>query len=191
MTDTQIDHRVNKIRNQVNHLRDIMDDVLQLARMQANKSEFNPIRIDFDEFCRDILDEFQSQPSITHQLVYTCSDNPLYTSADTKLLRKIIDNLVSNAIKYSPDKTHVYVDVVHQDGHLQLKVRDEGIGIPEEDQKHLFEAFHRDVNVGTISGTGLGLSIALQSIELHGGTITCESRVGVGTTFTVTLPTAP
>ncbi|MFN8375024.1 MAG: PAS domain S-box protein [Anaerolineae bacterium] len=190
MDDSQIDHRINKIRNQVNHLRDIMDDVLQLARMQANRIEFSPARVDFDEFCRDILDEFQSQPSVTHELVYTCSERPLYINADTKLLRKIIDNLVSNAIKYSPNKTHVYVDVMHEDGHLQLKVRDEGIGIPEEDQKHLFEAFHRGVNVGTISGTGLGLSIAWQSIELHGGTILCESLLGEGTTFTVTLPSA-
>jgi PAS domain S-box-containing protein len=188
MDDTQIDRRIGKIRSQVDHLRSVMDDVLQLARMQAGKNEFNPVETDFDEFCRDILDEFQSQPDTSHRLNYACDQHPLMVMIDHKLMRKIIANLVSNAIKYSPDKATVYVHITSDQNSVNLSVRDEGIGIPEEDQKHLFEAFHRGVNVGTISGTGLGLSIAKQSVDLHGGTITCESVLGQGTTFKVTLP---
>jgi signal transduction histidine kinase len=167
-----------------------MDDVLQLARIQAGKNDFNPIETDLDEFCRDIVDEFQSQPDTSHQLIYTCPEHPLLVMVDVKLMRKIIANLISNAIKYSPEKASVYIHVSRDSGGVSVSVRDEGIGIPEEDQKHLFEAFHRGVNVGTISGTGLGLSIAKQSVDLHGGTITCESILGEGTTFAVTLPIA-
>ncbi len=188
MDDEQIERRIDKIRTQVDHLRRIMDDVLQLARMQAGKNEFKPTVVDFDEFCRDILDEFQSRPDIKHRLIYTCSERPLPIAIDPKLMRNILANLVSNAIKYSPDSASVYITIRRDNGTVTLRVRDEGIGIPEEDHKHLFEAFHRAVNVGTISGTGLGLSIAKQSVDSHGGTITCESEVGIGTTFTVTLP---
>ena len=80
------------------------------------------------------------------------------------------------------------VILVYIDEMLSLTVRDEGIGIPAPDLDHLFEPFHRAVNVGTISGTGLGLVIAKEAVELHGGTITVESQVGIGTAFTITIP---
>jgi signal transduction histidine kinase len=100
----------------------------------------------------------------------------------------VIDNLVSNALKYSPADKSIWIDLSRDDARMVLRVQDEGIGIPDEDLKHLFEPFHRASNVGTISGTGLGLSITKHAVDLHGGTIVPESQPGVGTTFTVTLP---
>jgi signal transduction histidine kinase len=107
---------------------------------------------------------------------------------DEKLLLHILTNLLTNAIKYSPQDTTVLFGCSCENQEVIFEIKDEGIGIPPEDQKRLFESFHRAKNVGAIPGTGLGLAIVQKSVELHGGRITCTSEVGVGTTFRVTLP---
>jgi signal transduction histidine kinase len=107
---------------------------------------------------------------------------------DPKLLRRALNNLLNNAIKYSPDDKPITVSLEVVEGEAVIRISDQGIGIPEDDLRHLFEPFHRAANVGKIQGTGLGLAIARQAIELHGGTIAVDSTVGVGTTFTVRLP---
>ena len=188
LADVQIEQRLGKIQEQVGHLKDIMEDVLQLARLQARRTEFNPTRFNLDSLCRTILDEFLSQSDVVHHLLYTCSDALYEVELDKKLIRQAINNLVSNALKYSPVDSTITVTLAYVDEMLSLTVRDEGIGIPAPDLDHLFEPFHRAVNVGTISGTGLGLVIAKEAVELHGGTITVESQVGIGTAFTITIP---
>jgi PAS domain S-box-containing protein len=188
MTDSQIDHRVHNIRQQVQHLKNIIEDVLQLARIQSGRLEFNPALTNLDGLCRSVIDEFESHPDVTHELVYRCDEKLRETKLDNRLMRQIINNLVSNAIKYSPGADAVFINLEHSNQALILSVRDQGIGIPEADLYHLFEPFHRAANVGTISGTGLGLSITKEAVELHGGTIEVESQVGVGTRFVVTIP---
>ena len=190
LPDDQIEQRFDKIKDQIAHLKDIMEDVLLLARLQARRMEFNPVLLDLDSLCRSVLDEFQSQPDIAKRLTYTCDTELKTVRLDKKLMRQMINNLVSNAVKYSTNNP-IRVSLRYQDYALLLTVEDEGIGIPEGDLKHLFEPFHRAANVGTISGTGLGLVIAKESVELHGGTIAVESEEGVGTTFTVRIPVAP
>ncbi len=188
LTDEQIEQRYGKIKEQVGHLKDIMEDVLLLARMQARRVEFNPVILQLDALCRSVLDEFQTRPDITHHMVYTCNDAPREVRVDRKLMRQIINNLVSNAIKYSAGGATIMVNLDYTAENVVFSVRDEGIGIPEADLKHLFEPFHRAANVGNISGTGLGLVITKESVDLHGGAITVESQVGVGTTFSVSIP---
>lgn len=188
MADEQVEQRLGKIREQVNHLTDIMDDVLHLARIQARRVQFNPIELDIDGLCRDILDEFQSQRDFNHVLVYTCQPNIPNPRLDKKLMRQVINNLVSNAIKYSQEMKPIRVTLSCDESELRLEVTDEGIGIPEPDIKHLFEPFHRGQNVGMISGTGLGLAIIWESVSLHGGRIDVQSEVGRGSTFVVSIP---
>lgn len=188
MNDEEIEHRLQKIRFQVHHLRDIIDDVLQLTRIQTERAEFKPVEVNFDEFCREIVDEFQNQTNITHQFAYTCSEQLPPANIDKKLMRQALSNLLSNAMKYSPGGKTVWIDLSQDQDNFIVSVRDEGIGIPEDDIKHLFEAFHRATNVGIIPGTGLGLAILSQAVELHHGKIGLESEVGVGTTFTVSIP---
>ena len=101
-----------------------------------------------------------------------------------------MDNLLTNAIKYSPDKGQITFELDQDDEHVIIRVSDKGIGIPEADQSRLFEPFHRASNVGSVKGTGLGLSIVKQYVELHGGHIEVESEVGKGSTFRVLLPMA-
>jgi signal transduction histidine kinase len=107
---------------------------------------------------------------------------------DKRLLRQVLNNLLANAIKYSPNGGTVRFELICQNDRAIFQIQDQGIGIPKEDQPRLFEFFHRAKNVGAITGTGLGLAIVKQCVELHGGDITVKSEVGVGTLFTVTLP---
>jgi PAS domain S-box-containing protein len=190
LTEDEIEQKFTRIKEQVWHLKDIMDDVLLLARMQARRVEFNPVMLDLDELCRSVIDEFQSRPDIHHQFVYSCDSFVRDARLDPKLMRQIISNLVSNAIKYSPPDKPVLIHLEFTAEAVVLSVSDQGIGIPDSDQKHLFEPFHRAGNVGTISGTGLGLVITQEAVELHRGTLSFESQVGVGTTFTIRIPLA-
>jgi len=107
---------------------------------------------------------------------------------DEELLRHILGNLVTNAVKYSPPESAIDVSVGCARGEIVLVVEDHGIGIPVEDQPRLFETFHRGRNVSHIAGTGLGLAIVRKSVELHGGRIAVRSVPDQGTEFTVTIP---
>jgi signal transduction histidine kinase len=122
------------------------------------------------------------------EIAFTNTGNCTNAQMDEKLLGHILTNLLSNVIKYSPKGGTVQFDLVCTDFEYVFRITDRGIGIPEEDQQCLFESFSRASNVGTIQGTGLGLAIVKKAVDLHGGTISVQNQVGVGTTFTVTLP---
>lgn len=188
MSQEQIEQKLTKIKEQVGHLKDIMDDVLLLARMQARRVEFDPILLDPNALCQTVIEEFQSRPDIQHQILYTFEGLEELAKLDKKLMREMINNFISNAIKYSPPDKPVTVHLERTPDALVLRVVDQGIGIPDADQNHLFEPFHRATNVGSVSGTGLGLVITKEAVDMHGGTITVESQVGTGTTFTVHIP---
>jgi len=188
LSEEQIQQRFDKIKTQIGRLTGIMEDVLMLVRMQARRVAFNPVKLDLDALFRSILEEFQSRADIKHRLEYNVSEVNHEVLFDRKLMEQIISNLVSNAIKYSPEEKVIRIHLEYSDPTVILKVSDEGIGIPEADLPYLFEPFHRAANVETIGGTGLGLVIIKEAVELHGGTITVESQVGVGTTFTVRIP---
>ncbi|HEX2621039.1 MAG TPA: PAS domain S-box protein [Phototrophicaceae bacterium] len=188
MNQTQVNTRLDQIRQQVMHMKDIIEDVLQLDRIQSGHVEFRPVLGDLDALCQEIVHEFESQAEYRERINYVCERPPVATHFDVRLMRQSITNLISNALKYSPADKDIYIDMTHNSAEITLRITDQGIGIPPEDLKRLFEPFHRATNVGTISGTGLGLSITRQAVELHSGTIIPDSRVGAGTTFTITLP---
>jgi len=188
LTEEQIGQKLLKITEQVGHLKDIMEDVLMLARMQQRRVEFEPILLDPSALCRTIIEEFESRPDIHHQIFYTFDGQERNEKLDKKLIRQMISNLISNAIKYSPSDKPVTVHLAMTPTAVVFRVSDQGIGIPESDQSHLFEPFHRATNVGSISGTGLGLVITKEAVDMHRGTITVESQLGIGTTFTVRIP---
>lgn len=188
MTDQQIEQRFNNIRGQVDHLKDIIEDVLQFTRIDIQHVEYHPQPVDLDALCKDIIGEFDIRSDVPHQFIYEAHDVPTAMNLDKKLMRQIINNLVSNAVKYSPADKPVHLRLVCKDQMCTMTVADEGIGIPEADLKHMFVPFHRAGNVGTISGTGLGMIISRKAVELHGGTIAIQSKVGNGTTITVEIP---
>lgn len=188
LSDAQIEERLTKIRQQVEHLKGLMADVLELARIQARRVSFAPAALDPALFCRNLLAEFASLFGARHQLHYEGADHLPLVELDQRLLRQILTNLLSNAVKYSPVEHPVTVTLDYTNDLLTLQVQDAGIGIPATDLPHLFQPFQRATNVGVIPGTGLGLAITKEAVELHGGTITATSVVGAGTTMTVCIP---
>lgn len=188
LTEPQIDERLDKMQEQLGYLTAIMEDVLQLARLQARRMEFNPVWLNLDALCRTILEEFQSHPQAVQRLQYLSTGAHSKVYVDKRLMRQIFSNLISNALKYSPKEKMVHVQLREQNTDVILEICDKGIGIPPTDLQHLFEPFHRGENVGVVAGTGLGLVIVKEAVELHGGTITVKSLIGTGTTVTVQLP---
>lgn len=189
--EKKINH-IHRIQSAINNMNQLLEDVLTLGKAESGTVEFNPSPTDLVNFCQEIIEELQL---ITHnQIPINLSSNKNETEVylDRKLLRHIVTNLLSNALKYSPDGGTVNLKIHIEDKQISLEFKDEGIGIPPEDQQKLFEAFHRSVNVGKIPGTGLGLAIVKQCVDLHQGKITVKSEVAgnpqQGTTFTVTLP---
>ena len=176
----------NRIEASAHQLLQMLDDMLVVAQMESGNLDFYPEPLNIESFIQRIVQEFQFIHSETHSLIFE-SRFAGNVNADPRLLRQIAANLISNAIKYSPQGSEVRVTLDHQDAQVALVVQDQGIGIPEADQPRLFAAFQRASNIGDVSGTGLGLAIVKQAVELHGGTVHLESKVKVGTTVTVTI----
>ena len=178
----------HRIKNTIKSLTDLMDDILVISRAESRFQQFNPSWLDLKKLCNEIVEEIQRSTSSKHKIVFTSKGRFNLCYIDENLLQHILINLLSNAIKYSPEEGTIYFELDGHEEEVIFKITDSGIGIPVEDQKLLFTSFHRARNVRKIQGTGLGLSIVKKMIELHGGQISFESQVGVGTTFTVILP---
>lgn len=185
---TQIDYRLGKILRQVKYMQQVMDNLLHIASAQAGKIEFNATLEDIDIICQDIIEEYHSRPDYEGRIRYRCNHKPAFAEVDSRLLRQILSNLLSNALKYSSSKAPVDLDLSYGEHRITIRVRDYGIGIPAEELASIDQPFHRARNVGTISGTGLGLSIVKQAAEAHGGEIRFASEVDVGTSCTIILP---
>ncbi len=177
-----------RIQTSVKRLTQMMDDLLNVSRNDSGTVSFNPHRVDLAAFCRELIDEIKTTNDPKNNLIFRQSGQVEPFPADINLMRYILTNLLLNAIKYTPSGDDITCELLAENDEVVLTIADKGIGIPQEDQTHLFEPFFRGSNVGTIKGTGLGLKIVKDYIELHGGTISCESQPGEGTTFTVRLP---
>lgn len=177
-----------RIENSVKRMTELVDDVLLISKAEAGKLEFNPQPLIIKSFCETLAEEIQLSIGKKNRINFTYSGQVNPVCLDEKLLIHILNNLLINAIKYSPQETIVYLICNCQQHEVIFEIQDEGIGIPVEDQKRLFESFHRAKNVGNIPGTGLGLTIVQKSVNLHNGRISVVSQVGVGTTFQVRLP---
>jgi PAS domain S-box-containing protein len=182
--DKRLEH-VERILARVKFLSGLLDDILTISKAETVGLDFSPAPLDLEALCRDIIEEIQ--PGSGPQVLFSASGSHMITG-DEKLLHQMISNLLSNAIKYSPNSGVVQVDLYGENDSTVLHISDQGIGIPEDDQKRLFETFHRGRNAAGIPGTGLGLAIAHRAAEAHGGTIAVESDEGIGTTFIVRLP---
>ena len=200
--------QLHQIQSEVKHMTDLMEDVLFLSRANANKAKLNITKFDLADFCKRLLVQMKKTfaenytlhsflhilpNEIAIQNFHIENELPIVSvNMDEKLLRQIITNLITNAIKYSHQNTtiefKVTVDFRVSSPNVSFVISDRGIGIPEEDLEHLFSAFHRGKNVGILPGTGLGLSIVKNCIDIHNGTIAVNSKLNVGTEFTVTLP---
>lgn len=189
MSDKEKSDMLTEIRFATERLNRLLDDILITSKVEAGKLEFNPEPLNLEMFCQKIVREFEIMDAQNHDLQFVMIGSCGLAIMDEKLLRHILSNLLSNALKYSPSGSPVYFKIDCRNGNVvTFQVKDEGIGIPSENQKHLFKSFYRADNVGEISGTGLGLFIVKQCVDLHSGIINVKSEVDKGTEFTVILP---
>lgn len=202
LNESKKEEYIQYIQNAVKHLDQLLNNVLLIGKSELGKIKLNPEPIDLENFCQELVREIQLTAGHKHEIIFktqdTSTNNCLSVTTktrqpclDIKLLRHILTNLLANAIKYSPQGGIIRFDVYCLQTEAVFRIQDQGIGIPEEDQENLFSSFHRASNVGKIPGNGLGLSIVKEYVELHGGEITVASKVGVGTTFIVSLPFSP
>ena len=183
--DKRLRH-IHRIKSSVNHLNDILEEFLSVGRLEEGRVEATWSLIDLPKLVHEVVADLQDMLK-TGQSVQTTFDCSRTIRSDPSLLRKILVNLLSNAIKYSAENQPVYVTVRCQETNFQLTIRDEGIGISADDQKHLFERFFRAKNATNFAGTGLGLHIVAKYLELLGGTIDLVSQLGQGTTVMLTF----
>ena len=179
---------LEKIDEQTYRLSALVDDLLDLGSIRAGKTELRPGRCDLCEICRSVVDE---QCVLTGRVIEVeLPETPVMLEADSERLSQVGTNLVSNAIKYSPDGSPVKVSVVRQENTARLAVQDFGQGMEKEQLKHIFEPFYRapEAQSSKKSGWGLGLVICKDIVERHGGRIWCESHEGEGSTLYVELP---
>ncbi len=182
---------VKSFRPQIERMTHMLDEVLLVNKADANLLDFNPHPVEIHHLLPDVISKARLIDDYRHNITLKIADDvPAHLSMDPTLLEHILMNLLSNATKYSPEDKQVVLDV-RQDSttdELVFHVKDAGMGIPLDDQKRLFQPFHRAKNVQHINGTGLGLAIVQNSAELHGGRVSFTSQVDEGSIFTVRLP---
>ncbi|HCN78943.1 MAG TPA: hypothetical protein DIT13_17340 [Verrucomicrobiales bacterium] len=178
----------NDIFTSTRHMAGLMEQVLVLGRVEAGKLGCKTAPCDLDILAGKIVDENLSATNRKCPVIWRSEGGLDGARADESLLRHIFSNLITNAVKYSPEGGEVLLTARREGGDAVFQVVDHGIGIPENERGRLFEAFHRCSNVGETPGTGLGLVIVKRCVELHGGSVHVESATGKGTAFTVRLP---
>jgi PAS domain S-box-containing protein len=186
--DKQRGKHIVRIRSAVNNLTSILNDFLSLSKLEEGKVLSQPVEFIFNDFCTDLLEDILPILKPGQKIVSPTDNLQIVLFLDHKLLKNILLNLFSNAIKYSEEDKSIYFEFEVDEKWLYFSIRDEGIGIPSEEQEHLFTRFFRAHNVENIQGTGLGLTIVKRYLELMEGSIHFESQLGVGTIFKISLP---
>jgi len=180
-----INKHVGKIKSSVAGLTFILNNFLQLEKLESGKIAATFAEFNLRELGEEITEEMQLLVKNLQIITYKHIGSATNILLDKNLLKNSIVNLITNAVKYSGENAKIEFTTEINDKTIAIMVKDDGIGIPKEDQKYLFDAFFRAHNTGSIPGTGLGLNIVARHVSLMGGKITCNSAVNKGTLFTL------
>jgi two-component system sensor kinase FixL len=183
-----ITKHVAKIKNAVANLTTILNDFLSLEKLEAGKTEPTFQSFDLVKLAEEMTEEMQVVAKQNQNIIYQHTGTENMVILDANLLRNCVVNLISNAIKYSGENTFIEFNSEINPKACIITIKDNGIGIPDTDQKHLFEAFFRAHNTGNIPGTGLGLNIVARYVNLMSGNVDFKSEVNKGTVFTISFP---
>jgi signal transduction histidine kinase len=177
------------IAGQARRLHTLIDSVLDLAQLHNGQARIVYQVVDLARLARRVVGE-ASQMAVRHTIEFQGTDTPVMIEGDQVRLEQVLQNLLDNAVKYSPEGGAITVGVEQRNGEAVLSVGDQGIGIPEEARAQLFDRFYRAGNIDRrrMHGTGIGLSIVTEIVALHGGAVEVESVVGQGSTFIIRLP---
>lgn len=176
--------------DRINGMRNLIMDLLDLTRMESGKKVRNLKSIDIVDVARHVINTVQPLAIQKNLKVFLQGDSEVYLTADANEIEIILNNFISNAVKYNVEGGSVFITLKKEDKSIEISVKDTGIGMRKEDLALLFQDFVRIKNEKTkfISGSGLGLSIAKKMVELYSGTVSVESTPDVGSIFTVTIP---
>lgn len=180
------DKHIYRIKDSVKHLNNLLEDFLSLGKLEEGHIKAVGNRCNVREFVLEIVDELRAIMKKDQQMHCDWKGEDCFTT-DKHLLKNILLNLLSNAVKFSPEGASIWLQVEIENNKLHVSVKDEGIGISEEDQQHLFSSFFRGKNVINIEGTGLGLHIVKRYVTLLEGDISLSSQLGQGTTVVIHL----
>ena len=183
----KFEEHTGKIKHSIKNLTELLDDFLSISKIEEGGIKIYPDEFRIKKFIGSICSEMQMITKTNQQINYTHNGEE-FSYLDSKLLKNILYNLISNAIKYSPNEKAIEVISTLKENYLVISIKDFGIGIPKKDQNHLFERFYRCENASTIQGTGLGLNIVSNYVDLLNGEINFESEENEGTMFTLTFP---
>ncbi|MBB5634121.1 PAS domain S-box-containing protein [Pedobacter cryoconitis] len=185
--NSNIEKHVHKIKNAVGNLTTILNDFLSLERLEAGRVEpaFQPF--DLVKLAEEITEEMQMIAKQDQNIIYQHTGLESMVSLDQNLLKNCMINLINNAIKYSGENTFIEFNTEINEQQYLITIKDNGIGIPDTDQRHLFQPFFRAHNTGNIPGTGLGLNIVLRYVGLMNGEVQFESEINKGTKFTLSF----
>lgn len=178
---------IRRIRDSVTHMNELLEDFLSLGKLEEGKVSITVSTFAVRDFAEDVVDEMKAHLKQGQEILLDVNGDKQF-STDKRMLKNILLNMLSNAIKFSPEGKQVSLSIANAENRLSLIVKDEGLGIPDEDQPHLFSTFFRAKNVSNIQGTGLGLPIVKRYVNLLQGSITLKSKLGEGTAITVELP---
>ena len=177
-----------RIDNNVERLNSLINNILLIGKLDSKKIPFSPENFDLSNFIRQkILSDFKSRGT---DIIFKQSGKAFSVRLDKTLFTHIINNLIENAIKYTKNEVPPELEINFKSKYFEVKVKDHGIGIPQDEVEKLFDTFFRASNVDNIQGTGLGLSIVHEFVKLHSGEIKVKSRLNKGTTFTISFPKA-
>ena len=182
-----IKKHVGKIKNAVGNLTTILNDFLSLERLEAGNVQPAFVSFDLVKLAEEVTEEMQMIAKQEQNIIYQHTGLESMVSLDQNLLRNCMINLISNAIKYSGEHTFIEFNTEINDTHCIVTISDNGIGIPQSDQKNLFQPFFRAHNTGNIPGTGLGLNIVLRYAGLMNGELDFQSEVNKGAKFTLSF----
>jgi PAS domain S-box-containing protein len=190
MEPTMIEKKLHKIEDQVMHMKKLLDDVLIVGQAEAGKITYNPVYVNLGNFINEIIEEVYNSYNKLHKILLIDAEELKSSTIfiDEKLGRNIFINIISNAVKFSPDADKVTIEFSSEKNYTVISVTDFGIGIPKSELKSIFNPFTRGENVDLIQGTGLGLSIVKGAIDVLGGKIIVNSTIGSGTSFIVKIP---
>lgn len=181
---------VTKTLTSVDKLISLITNLLDVSKIQSGKLELNRSAFNINVLLKEIIDNIQ-QTSSNHKIVFNKSTDTLLADADKERIEQVIVNMLTNAIKYSPNTCDIIVDSVKSDGKLIIGIKDSGIGIPEDDLDKIFTRFFRVKGMAsTFSGSGIGLYISQEIVKRHGGAMWVESKLGKGSTFYFSIPAA-
>ena len=181
------ERHLKKIKDSVSHLNGLLEDFLSLGKLEEGKLTVNISSFTVKDFIEDVVDEMRAIQKKGQQIIYKYDGQESFI-ADKRLLKNILINLLSNALKFSKEDSTVWITAQNKGEQLFIRIKDEGVGIPDEDQGHLFTTFFRGKNVTNVQGTGLGLPIVKRYLDLLKGDIILESKLDVGTTVSIRLP---